>query len=610
MSTTTPSKETVRRKRRLRPRAVLPFLRWGPMVTRDSLRADLFAGMTGAVIVLPQAIAFAAIAGLPPELGLYTAMVTPIIAALFGSSRHLVSGPTTAISIVIFATVSKLAAPGTAEFIQIALTLTFIAGVYQFLFGLFRLGRITNFVSHNVVVGFTTGAAILIGVGQLKHVLGLDIPAGARFIPTLTELYTHLDAINPYSLAVAVATIFCALAIKLTFKQAPYLLAAMIGGAIFAQLIGAPAHGVAMVSAIPSQLPPLSRPDLSLTTIAEFAPGALAIALLGLVEAVSISRSIASRSNQQIDSDQEFIGQGLSNMVGSFFSSFAGSGSFTRSAANYDAGAKTPLSAIFAALILLLIVLFAAPLAVYLPAPAMGAIILVVAYNLLQPRYIMKVMRISAREMGVLVVTLLSTLFLDLEFAIFGGVMLSLSLFLMRTSTPEIVAMAPDFATPKRRLGDVTTLSLTECPQIKVIRVDMSLYFGSIDFIQKELNRISERQGYKHVLILCAGVNFIDMSGAEMLVHEGDRFRGAKGGLYLCGLKPGVVEFLKETGFDKEFGKENIYFKKSEAIDGIINRINHGVCEHCKARIFNECKGLPGGQKIPSDTTSSPDVPH
>lgn len=568
------------------------------MVTRDSLRADLFAGLTGAIIVLPQAIAFAAIAGLPPEFGLYTAMVTPIIAALFGSSRHLVSGPTTAISIVIFATVSKFAVPGTAEFIQIALTLTFIAGVYQFLFGLFRLGRITNFVSHNVVVGFTTGAAILIAVGQLKHVLGLEIPSAARFIPTLTELYTHLDAINLYAVAVAAATISFAIAMRLTFKQAPYLLVAMIGGSIFAQLINAPAHGVAMVAAIPSQLPPLSQPDFSLTAIAEFAPGALAIALLGLVEAVSISRSIASRSNQQIDSDQEFIGQGLSNMVGSFFSSFAGSGSFTRSAANYDAGAKTPLSAIFAALILLLIVLFAAPLAVYLPAPAMGAIILVVAYNLLQPKYILKVMRISAREMSVLTVTLLATLFLDLEFAIFGGVMLSLSLFLMRTSTPEIVAMAPDFASPKRRLGDVTTLSLTECPQIKIIRVDMSLYFGSIDFIQKELNRITERQGYKHVLILCAGVNFMDMSGAEMLVHEGKRFRDAGGGLYLCGLKPGVVDFLKVTGFGKEFGEENIYFKKSEAIDGIIKRINQSICEHCKARIFNECALLPGGSKI------------
>jgi SulP family sulfate permease len=576
--------------------AVFPFLRWTGFVTPNSLRADLFAGLTGAVIVLPQAIAFAAIAGLPPEFGLYTAIVTTIIASLFGSSRHLVSGPTTAISVVVFAAVSDHAVPGTPEFIRIALTLTFLAGVYQFLFGVFRLGRITNFVSHNVVIGFTTGAAILIAVGQVKHVLGISLPAGESFIHTVVDLWHEKSSANPYALLVASVTLVTAIAVRMMSRRAPHLLIAMIAGSIAAALIGVTDHSVAMVAPIPARLPPLSHPDFAFSTIAELAPGALAIALLGLVEAVSISRSVAARSHQQIDSDQEFIGQGLSNMIGSFFSSYAASGSFTRSAANYEAGAVTPLSAIFAALILLLIVLFAAPLARHLPVPAMGAVIMLVAYNLIHPDYILKVIRISKREASVLLVTFIATLFLDLEFAIFGGVMLSLSLFLMRTSTPEIVALAPDFSAPKRRLGDVKLRNLTECPQIKVIRIDMSIYFGSLDFIQKELSQITEREGYKHILILGAGVNFVDMAGAEMLVRQAARLRALGGGLYFCGVKPSVCDFLKSSGFAEEFGPENLFLKKSEAIEEVIKRVNQSICAKCQARIFMECERQPGGK--------------
>ncbi len=579
--------------------SLFPFLRWTRFVNQTSLKADFFAGLTGAVIALPQAIAFAAIAGLPPEFGLYTAMVTPIIAALFGSSRHLVSGPTTPISIVVFATVSDHAVPGTPEFIRIALTVTFLAGVYQFAFGIFRLGRITNFVSHNVVVGFTTGAAILIAVSQVKHVLGVSVPAGESFIHTLADLWAEMSSVNPYSLVVAVVTMATAIGIRNISKRAPHLLIAMIVGGVVALAIGAGDHGVAMVAEIPAQLPPLSHPDFTFSTIAELAPGALAIALLGLVEAVSISRALAARSHQQIDSDQEFVGQGLSNMIGSFFSSYAGSGSFTRSAANFEAGAVTPISTIFSACILALIVLFAAPLTAYLPVPAMGAVILLVAYNLIHPGYIRKVVRISKRETSVLLVTFLATLFLDLEFAIFGGVMLSLSLFLMRTSTPEIVALAPDFSAPKRRLGDVALKKLSECPQIKIIRIDMSIYFGSLDYIQKEIVRINEREGYKHILILGAGVNFIDMAGAEMLVRLGARLRALCGGLYFCGVKPSVCDYLIKSGFADEFGKEHLFLKKSEALDEIIKRINYTICEQCSARIFVECTKLPGEKAQP-----------
>ncbi len=305
---------------------LLPFLQWWSLVTPETLKKDFMAGLTGAIIVLPQGIAFATIAGLPPEYGLYTAMVTPVVAALFGSSRHLISGPTTAISIVVFSAISRYAEPGSPEFIHLALTLTFLAGAYQFGFGLARLGTLVNFVSHTVVVGFTAGAAILIATSQMKHVLGVQVPRGESFAHTWMDIFHQLGNINYYVLTVALGTLFTAIAVKKFFPRAPHLLLALITGGVIALLLGAQEHGIALVPAIPGHLPPPSRPDFSLATIQQLAPEAFAVALLGLIEAVSISRAIATKSHQRIDSNQEFIGQGLSNMFGSFFSSYAGSG--------------------------------------------------------------------------------------------------------------------------------------------------------------------------------------------------------------------------------------------------------------------------------------------
>ncbi len=587
---------------------LLPFLNWMPDVNRSSLQADFVAGLTGAVIVLPQSIAFAAIAGLPPEYGLYTAMITPIIAALFGSSRHLISGPTTAISIVIFSTVSRHATPGSEEFIRFALALTFIAGFYQLMFGVFRLGAIINFVSHNVVVGFTTGAAILIAASQFQHVLGVKIDHPDGLVDKIIQIYHHLPEANLYAVGIAVVTLATAIAVKMISPRAPNLLIAMVVGSLVCLGIDGVTHGVTMVPSIPPNLPPLSNPMLPFDIMADIAPEALAIALLGLIEAVSISRAIAAKSNQMIDGNQEFIGQGLSNVVGSFFSSYAGSGSFTRSGVNYDAGAKTPISAIFAAIFLMVIVLVAGPLASYLPVPAMGAVILLVAYNLINPHHILKVFRISKRETAVLVVTFLATLFLELEFAIYAGVLLSLSLFLMRTSTPEITPMAPVHADPKHRLGDVSDNNLTECPQLKIIRVDMSIYFGSLTYIQQQLRHLIDKEGYKHILILGSGINFIDMSGAEMIVSVAKRLRQMGGGLYFCGVKHNVCDYLKRSGFAAEFGEENLFFKKNEAIAEITQRLDHKVCAVCHAKIFLECEALAAKGQAELEARSVTDI--
>jgi len=570
----------------------LPFLAWIKLVNKESLKADFLAGITGAVIVLPQGVAFATIAGLPPEYGLYTAMVTPIVAALFGSSLHLISGPTTAISIVIFSLVSEYAEPGSAEFVRLALTVTFLAGCYQLAFGLARMGALVNFVSHTVVIAFTAGAAILIVTSQLKHILDIYVPKGESFLHTWIDLWQGMGQLNLAAVIVGTTTLAVAIALKVYWSRSPNLLLALIVGGILTYFLGAEAQGIKMVGEIPAHLPPVSSPEFSFATLKSLASAAFAVALLGLIEAVSISRSIASKSNQRISASQEFIGQGLSNIVGSFFSSYAGSGSFTRSGVNYAAGARTPMSAIFAAVVLMAIVLLIAPLTAYLPVPAMAGVILVVAYNLIDFKQIMHVLTSSKTETSILLVTFLSTLFLELEFAIYTGVLLSLVIFLARTSTPEIVTLAPDYDSEysKHTLIDVTTKPINQCPQLKIIRVDMSIYFGSLNFIQSHLAKIVEQQRIYHILIIGTGINFIDLSGSEMLATEAHRLEKLGGGLYFADLKPNVYEFLGKSHFVSDLGNTHFFDRKRDALKFIYKKLDKDRCKQCTAEVFAECR--------------------
>ncbi|WP_126456764.1 SulP family inorganic anion transporter [Sulfuriflexus mobilis] len=575
-------------------KALFPFLSWFGLINRKTLRADFMAGVTGAVIVLPQGVAFATIAGLPPQYGLYTAMVTPIIAALFGSSRHLISGPTTAISIVIFASVSRHAMPGTEEFITLALTMTFLAGIYQLAFGLARMGMLVNFVSHTVVMGFTAGAAILIVTSQMKNVLGIEVPRGESFAHTWVNIAESINSINIMILAVAMITLVTAIVVKRLYPKLPHLLIGLITGAFAAIALGGEASGITFIGQIPSQLPPFSLPDFSISTIREMAPEAFAVALLGLIEAVSISRSVATKSHQRIDGNQEFVGQGLSNIVGSFFSSYAGSGSFTRSGINYQAGAETPMSAIFAAVLLMAAVLLIAPLTAYLPVAAMGGVILLVAYGLVDFHHIESTVRKNRSETMILVVTFLSTLFLELEFAIYLGVLLSILIFLARTSKPEMTVLAPDPQSPTRKFISVDTKPISECPQIKFIRIDRSIYFGSLNYIQCKLGLIADKEGIKNIVIDASKVNYIDAAGAEMLVMENERLRKKGGGLYFYGLESNVWEFLAQGKYIKSIGSNAFFDHKSKAVAFIYKTLDIDTCDICTKRIFRECSKVSG----------------
>ena len=571
---------------------IFPFILWFRLTTIETIKADFFAGLTGAIIVLPQSVAFATIAGMPPEYGLYTAMVVPIIAALFGSSFHLVSGPTTAISIVVFAAVSKYAAPGSEEFVALALTLTFLAGVYQLVFGLAKFGLLVNFVSHNVVIGFTAGAALLIASSQIPYILGIHIPRGEGFINTWVDLYSGVGEFNIYLLIVGLGTLVSAIIIKLIRPKFPYLLIGMFVGGFLAFYLSNFTDSIETVGVMPAYFPPLSSPNFSLNSLKSLAPEAFAIALLGLIEASSIGRSIATKSNQRINPSQEFIGQGTSNIIGSFFSGYASSGSFTRTAVNFESGARTPLSAILAALFLMVIVLLVGPLISYLPYAAMAGIILIVAYNLIDFQSIKKTFTYSKSESVIFTATFLSTLLFELEFAIYLGVLLSLMLFIAKTSAPEVHTLA--FGSPPgeeiRKLQSIRKTPLVQCPQLKIIRIDMSIYFGSINHIQKQISQIVDNQRIYHILIVASGVNFIDLAGIEGLLIEHKRLKALNGSLYLVDVKSSTYEFMEKVNFINEIGRENFFESKEEAIHIVFDRLDRSKCEKCQALVFKECQ--------------------
>lgn len=579
---------------------IFPFLEWWPEVNKTTLRADLIAGLTGAVIVLPQGVAFATIAGMPPIYGLYTAMITPIVAALFGSSRHLVSGPTTAISLVVFAALTQLGAePGTDDFISKALTITLLAGIFQLVLGLGRMGTLINFVSHVVVVGFTVGAALLIMQSQLKHLLDLPVPGGSSFVETLKTLALNIHHTNLFALGVGIFTLVLAIISKKFFPKIPNLMVALVGGSLLAyllaQLFGSEHVALKMVGEVKGRLPRPSLPDLSFDSIVQLSQSAFAIALLGLIEAVAIARSIAGKSQQQVDGNQEFIGQGLSNIVGSFFSCYAGSGSFTRSGINYEAGARTPLAAVFAAVMLMVIVLVVAPLIAYLPIPAMAAVILMVAYNLIDFRFAKTVFRSSRRQSIVMVITFVATLVADLEMSVIIGVMFSLIFYLQKASTPNVAVMAPDPADANRRFTYLLRKQLPECPQMKTLRIDGSIFFGSVNHISNEIRELVDEKApeVNTLLIVAQGINFIDVAGSEWCLQEAKRWEQKGGGLYFTGLKLIAQETLIRGGFREEIGEDHFFVSKEQALRTIVPKLQDAICANCTKRIFQECAFRP-----------------
>ncbi|MCF6181958.1 SulP family inorganic anion transporter [Lutibacter sp.] len=569
---------------------VFPFLTWLPMV-RQTWKDDLIAGLTGTIIVIPQAVAFAMIAGMPPVYGFYTAMLTPVIAALFGSSYHLVSGPTTTSSIVLYSIISKYVNPTTdiQAFVSLAVLLSFMAGVIKLIMGIARMAKLVNFVSNSVIIGFSAGAGVLIAFKQLKHIFGIKVPQGSSFSHIIEFITFHLSEINWYVFAVAMGTLLLALIIRKIKKISKlYMLFAMMFGSFLAIWLGGSLHGIETVGSIPSNLPPFKLPDFNYENMRMLNSGAIILATLGLVEVAAISRSISLHTHQKVNLNQEFVSQGISNVVSSFFSCYTSSSSFTRSSINYQSGAKTRFSAFVSSFGLMLVMLFFAKYASFLPKAAMGGIILLVGYNLIDFKHIKVIFKSSKREVIVFSATFLGTLFLDLQQALVIGIFFSLFFYLERTSKPNIAVLGLD--NTNRFINIIRDKNAKECPQLNIIRVDGSLYFGSVESIANYFSDLYENNDGKHLLVIAEGINFIDLAGAEWLMHEVKKWETTNRVIYFSGMKLVGQNVLIKGGFFDEIGREHFYKNKKIAIKSIYQKLDKKVCETCEVKAFLECQ--------------------
>ncbi len=406
----------------------LPFARWLPEYQKPGVvRADLLAGLTGAIVVLPQGIAFALLAGMPPHYGLYAAMVPCIIAALFGSSRLMVTGPANAISLTTMALIAPLAIPESEHYVVLVLTLSFLIGVIQIALGLGGVGKWVEKVPHSVIVGFTAGAAVLIINSQVGTLLGIEIARGTSVLDTIvqTTIAIHQGQWRPQVLALVLITLVTMRLWKPLNRWIPAMLIAVIVGSVALLVLEqyfTEFSGIRKVSAIPGALPPLSYPALSLEHLQILFGPVLVMTLLASTEAMAIARALALKRNDSFDANQEFIGQGLANVGGSFFSAYPSSGSFNRSGVNLAANAQTPLAAICAAIFLLVILIFVSPLAEHLPYAVIAALLLAVAWNLIDLGQIRHEFRSGAQEWIPMVITALGTVTISLEWAVLAGI--------------------------------------------------------------------------------------------------------------------------------------------------------------------------------------------
>ncbi|MFN2188326.1 MAG: SulP family inorganic anion transporter, partial [Candidatus Promineifilaceae bacterium] len=432
---------------------------------RSFLRPDILAGVTVAVILLPQAIAFTLIAELPPVMGIYTAVIGAIVGGLWGSSNQAHTGPANAISLLVLSILVANFTPGTSEFIAAAGLLAVMVGVFQLLLGILRLGMLVNFVSHSVVVGFAAGAGVLIAVKQISPLLGIDLN-GLNLFESGQGITSSIADINTATAAIGISTIIFVAVLQQINKKIPAALLSMALASLIVYLFNLDEQGVAVIGQLPQSLPPLA--DLPLFDgdfIAKLSTGALAIGAIGLVETTAITRSIAAQTGQRLDSNQEFVGQGLANIAVGFFSGYPGAASFSRSAINFNADAKTPIAAVVSALFVLVGVFFLAPMAAYLPVSALAGVLIVVAVGMVDRKEIARIWQGALGDAIIMITTLLGTVFLDIAIAILVGILLSFVRYLLRTSMPRVHQVIPDEGFEKLTYQP----DRPHCPQMSIV---------------------------------------------------------------------------------------------------------------------------------------------
>jgi sulfate permease, SulP family len=560
-------------------------------LNRENFRPDFIAGLTVGVVLLPQAIAFSLIAELPPQMGIYTAILAGIAGALWGSSNQLHTGPTNALSLLLLSTLAVTMVPGSPDYIVAAGLLTLMVGLLQLALGLLRFGVVVNFVSHSVIVGFATGAGVLIAVRQLGPLLGIQL-SGANVLSNLASVFTGLLAIDSITAAIGIGTMVLIILLRRYNPRLPGPLIGMIAAALAVYALGDRAQDVAVIGELPRSLPPIAPlPVFNLDQIGRLSTGALAVAAIGLVQTTAISRAVATHTRQRLDSNQEFVGQGIANILAGVFSGYVASGSFSCTAVNLRAGGRTRMASLIASLFVLGAMLVLGPLAAYIPNTALAAVLIVTAYNMIDRAEILRIWRGAPGDAIIMVVTFLGTMFLDLDFAVLTGIMLSFILYLMRTSAPRVQVVVPD----ENFRHFVHRPDADTCPQLGIVDIMGDLYFGAVNHVEEEILHLATKYPEQRYLLVRMGhVNQIDFSGIHMLENVIRTYRDRGGDVYLVNVGRYPHHLMETTGCLDYLGSQNI-LNEDKAIDHIFHRVlDPAICIYeCPVRVFRECQNLP-----------------
>jgi SulP family sulfate permease len=551
--------------------SIFPIMQWLPNYRKEELKGDVFAGITVGIMLIPQGMAYAMIAGLPPVYGLYASIVPQIIYAILGTSRQLSVAPVAMDSLLVAAGVSVLATEGTDVYISFAILLAFFMGAFQFLLGVFRLGFITNLLSKPVISGFTSAAALIIGFNQLKYLMGIEVEKSNRFYEVIISAFSNIDNTHILTLVIGLSGIVIIVWMKSIHRSIPGALIAVLLGIALVSILGLDMQGVGIVRDIPDGLPAFIIPDFSLGQFAELIPLALTISVIAYMEAYSIAKAIEGKKrDHKVIPNKELIALGSANLIGSFFQSFPVTGGFSRTAVNHQSGANTPLSFIISASLIAITLIFLTGLFYYLPNAILASIIMVAVSNLFDYQYAKKLWNGSKKEFLVLIVTFLVTLNIGMVVGIVSGIVVSILLFLYKSAYPHIARLGR--IKGHHEFRNITRFAdLETWEELAILRIDAPLSFINIqeilDYIQKIL---AEDSRIRKIIIDAGPVSHIDATAADglhSLLNELNQ-KGVR--LVLCDIIGPVRDTMKQTGLTQVIGKKNIFLSLSEAVENAL----------------------------------------
>jgi len=527
--------------------------------SKTIFQKDLIAGLTVGIMLVPQGMAYALLAGMPPIYGLYAGLIPLVLYALLGSSRHLAIGPVAVSSILVAGGVSQLATPLTAEYINLVILAGLLIGIMEIALSLFKLGFLVNFLSHPVIAGFTSAAAIIIGISQLKYLLGFEIPNFPHSLDKLTYAFQHLDQFNWISFVLCLGTIFLIYALRFINRSLPGGLIVVILGVLISWFFNLEAKGLRIVGTVPSGLPSLQLPQFDWHTIEKLIPTVLTVTIIGVVESLSIAKVIgAKHQNYTILPNQELLALGVAKLGGAFTQAMPTSGSFTRSAINHDAGAKTTVASIVTAIVVALTLIFLTPLFYYLPMAVLAAIILLAVKSLFDIEEAIHLWHTHRPDFTMMFLTFLVTLAISIPIGILTGVLLSAGASLYRSSKPHIAILGNIPNTTHYR--NIERFPNAQAQQGKLImRFDDQLYFANASFFKDTVRRLLKEAGRKiqYFYLDATNIHDLDSSGLHALkeVYYYLKKRGIQ--LCICGATGPVRDLLFKSGLMEEMGTEN-----------------------------------------------------